>query len=88
MLVWSVRQSIKDLQSVLTFEIFRIHALGKCMGNIVHNSVTADIIVLDHVKQAVRLKETCTIGEVFTRQENWEDTLEVSECHSSSMLTS
>ncbi len=79
-LIFPVRQSTRDLQSVLTFELFRIHALGKCLGNVVHNAVKADIIVLDHVRQAVRLKESCTLGEVFTKQVNWEDTLEVSVC--------
>lgn len=82
MYTFTVRQSVRDLQGMLVFDVHRIFGLAKAMvkGNHQNTNVSSQLSVILGSPVAsglLELKQINSLGDLYIRERFWEESLEV-----------
>lgn len=77
-----MKQSVRDLQGMLVFDIYRIFGLAKAMvkGNHQKTNLNSQLSVIlgNPVASGLQeLKQINSLGDLYVREKFWEESLEV-----------
>lgn len=80
-----VKQSVRDLQGMLVFDVHRILGLAKAMvkGNHLQTNLHSQLAVIlgNPVAAGLQeLKQINSLGDLYVREKFWEESLEVYCC--------
>lgn len=80
--ICAVKQSVRDVQSMLVFDVHRIFGLAKAMikGNHLQTNLNAQLGVIlgNPVASGLQeLRQINSMGDLYVREKFWEESLEV-----------